>query len=71
MNRTYPIITIDFVVFFVLHEVQLTDSGSSLSILFRRLFGTIKPQTFEVLDVTMVFPDMVSGTLLKVVSSQV
>ena len=24
------------------------------SILFHRLFGTIKPQTFEVLDVTMV-----------------
>jgi hypothetical protein len=27
------------------------------SILFHRLFGTVKPQTFEVLDVTMVsFP---------------
>lgn len=24
------------------------------SILFHRLFGTVKPQTFEVLDVTMV-----------------
>ena len=26
------------------------------SILFHRLFGTVKPQTFEVLDVTMVSP---------------
>lgn len=26
------------------------------SILFHRLFGTVKPQTFEVLDVTMVRP---------------
>jgi hypothetical protein len=32
------------------------------SILFHRLFGTVKPQTFEVLDVTMV--RFIGSTLL-------
>ena len=28
------------------------------AILFHRLFGTVKPQTFDVLDVTMVSPSI-------------
>lgn len=36
------------------------------SILFHRLFGTIKPQTFEVLDVTMVYrPRYLNPTTLQ------
>jgi hypothetical protein len=42
------------------------------SILFHRLFGTIKPQTFEVLDVTMVITyDINSDFTLEIVLSQV
>jgi len=51
MNSTFPTVSIDVVLERrsakeVLHAVLH-------SILFHRLFGTVKPQTFEVLDVTM------------------
>ncbi|KAF9236537.1 autophagy-related protein [Melanogaster broomeanus] len=52
MNSTFPTVSIDVVLERrsakeVLHAVLH-------SILFHRLFGTVKPQTFEVLDVTMI-----------------
>ncbi|KIK80687.1 hypothetical protein PAXRUDRAFT_158000 [Paxillus rubicundulus Ve08.2h10] len=51
MNTTFPTVSIDVVLERrsakeVLHAILH-------SILFHRLFGTVKPQTFEVLDVTM------------------
>jgi len=68
MNSTHPVVTIDIVSnecvlsFFSLSEiVQVLDRHTTKevlravlhAILFHRLFGTVKPQTFEVLDVTM------------------
>ncbi|KAF8237014.1 DUF1649-domain-containing protein [Tricholoma matsutake] len=47
----HPVITIDLIL-----DRQTTKDvlrGVLHSILFHRLFGTVKPQTFEVLDVTM------------------
>lgn len=38
------------------------------SILFHRLFGTVKPQTFEVLDVTMVSSALLCIVVLAPVS---
>jgi len=51
MNNTYPIITIDI----VLDRRTAQEALRAIlhSILFHRLFGTVKPQMFEVLDVTM------------------
>ncbi|KAF5349564.1 hypothetical protein D9756_008829 [Leucocoprinus leucothites] len=51
INATFPTITIDL----VLDRQTIKDvlSGILHSILFHRLFGLIKPQIFEVLDVTM------------------
>jgi len=51
MNSTHPIITIDL----ILDKLNTKDvlHGVLHSILFHRLFGTVKPRTFEVLDVTM------------------
>ncbi|KAI0714569.1 autophagy-related protein [Earliella scabrosa] len=51
MNAGHPTITIDL----VLDRQQTKEVlGAMLhSILFHRLFGTVKPKTFEVLDVTM------------------
>lgn len=69
-NITHPKITIELVRTLLLSNqsyslrllVQVLDRlttkdvlrGVLHSILFHRLFGTVKPQTFEVLDVTMV-----------------
>ncbi|TFK35453.1 autophagy-related protein [Crucibulum laeve] len=51
MNNTFPTITIDL----VLDRLTTKDvlHGVLHSILFHRLFGTVRPQTLEVLDVTM------------------
>ncbi|KAH0584647.1 hypothetical protein H2248_010179 [Termitomyces sp. 'cryptogamus'] len=50
-NGSFPTITIDL----VLDRLTTKDvlRGMLHSVLFHRLFGTVKPQTFEVLDVTM------------------
>ncbi|KDR82145.1 hypothetical protein GALMADRAFT_240679 [Galerina marginata CBS 339.88] len=50
-NAVLPTITVDL----ILDRLTMKDAlhGVLHSILFHRLFGTIKPQTFEVLDVTM------------------
>lgn len=68
-TNTHPVITIDLVrvrksiirkcseLFLqILDRLTTKDvlQGVLHSILFHRLFGTVKPQTFEVLDVTMV-----------------
>jgi hypothetical protein len=69
-DDVHPVITIDLVQQFLLsfrsHSNQQLSQildrqttkdvirGVLHSILFHRLFGTVKPQTFEVLDVTMV-----------------
>ncbi|KAF8061838.1 autophagy-related protein [Lyophyllum atratum] len=50
-TTVHPIITIDLTLDRVTTRDVLT--GVLQSILFHRLFGTVKPQTFEVLDVTM------------------
>ncbi|KAA1479439.1 DUF1649-domain-containing protein [Dentipellis sp. KUC8613] len=51
MNTTHAIITIDI----ILDRHNTRDVLRALlhAILFHRLFGSIKPQTFEVLDVTL------------------
>ncbi|KAF9443000.1 DUF1649-domain-containing protein [Macrolepiota fuliginosa MF-IS2] len=51
VSTTYPTITIDL----VLDRQTIKDvlNGVLHSILFHRLFGLIRPQIFEVLDVTM------------------
>ncbi|KAI0370122.1 DUF1649-domain-containing protein [Pilatotrama ljubarskyi] len=51
MNSGHPTITIDL----VLDRLQTKEVLRAVlhSILFHRLFGTVKPRTFEVLDVTM------------------
>ncbi|KAF6758379.1 autophagy-related protein [Ephemerocybe angulata] len=51
MEATYPTITVDL----ILDRFTTKDvlHGVLHSILFHRLFGTIKPTSFEVLDVTM------------------
>ncbi|RDB19500.1 hypothetical protein Hypma_013602 [Hypsizygus marmoreus] len=50
-NVSHPTITIDL----ILDRLTTKDvlRGVLHAILFHRLFGTVKPQTFEVLDVTM------------------
>lgn len=66
-GSTHPTITIDLVSSLVLEsvpssQIQILDRHTTKdvlravlhSILFHRLFGTVKPRTFEVLDVTMV-----------------
>jgi autophagy-related protein 101 len=49
---SYPTISIDLIV--DRSTVKEVLNGMLHTILFHRLFGTIKPKTFEVLDVTMV-----------------
>ncbi|KAL6304037.1 autophagy-related protein [Sparassis latifolia] len=51
MNQTYPTITIDLVL--DRHTTKEVLRAVLHSILFHRLFGTVKPQIFELLDVTM------------------
>lgn len=41
------------------------------AILFHRLFGTIRPQTFEVLDVTMVRPSIDAIVLFRILTTRV
>lgn len=79
MNETHPIITIDIVrlptstLFPSSHTIkQALDRRTAQealqailhAILFHRLFGTVKPQTFEVLDITMVRIHEISLTLI-------
>ncbi|KAH9830451.1 autophagy-related protein [Rhodofomes roseus] len=49
--NTHPTVTIELVL--DRHTTQEVLRAVLHSILFHRLFGTVKPQTFEVLDVTM------------------
>ncbi|KAH9914903.1 autophagy-related protein [Epithele typhae] len=51
MNAAYPTITIDL----VLDRLQTREVLRAVlhAVLFHRLFGTVRPRTFEVLDVTM------------------
>ncbi|KAI0784067.1 DUF1649-domain-containing protein [Abortiporus biennis] len=51
MNATHPTITIDLVL--DRHTTREVLRAVLHSILFHRLFGTVKPQVIEVLDVTM------------------
>ncbi|KAH7906831.1 autophagy-related protein [Hygrophoropsis aurantiaca] len=51
MNTGYPTVTIDVIL--DRHTAKEVLGAVLHSILFHRLFGTVKPQTFEVLDVTM------------------
>ncbi|KAH9942969.1 autophagy-related protein [Amylocystis lapponica] len=51
MNATHPTITIDLVL--DRHTTKDVLRAVLHAILFHRLFGTVKPQIFEVLDVTM------------------
>jgi len=52
-SGTHPIITIDIVLDHDRHTTKEVLGAILHSILFHRLFGTVKPQIFEVLDVTM------------------
>ncbi|KAJ7290288.1 autophagy-related protein [Mycena rebaudengoi] len=51
MNTSHPTITIDLVL--DRHTTKDVLQGVLHAILFHRLFGLVKPQIFEVLDVTM------------------
>ncbi|KIJ64177.1 hypothetical protein HYDPIDRAFT_90906 [Hydnomerulius pinastri MD-312] len=51
MNAPFPTVTIDVIL--DRHSAKEVLHAILHSILFHRLFGTVKPQTFEVLDVTM------------------
>ncbi|KAG2144659.1 autophagy-related protein [Suillus bovinus] len=51
MNANFPTVTIDVIL--DRHSAKEVLTAILHSILFHRLFGTVKPQTFEVLDVTM------------------
>ncbi|KAF9218642.1 DUF1649-domain-containing protein [Gyrodon lividus] len=67
MNTTFPMVSIDVVLERrsakeVLHAILH-------SILFHRLFGTVKPQTFEVLDVTM--PGVADSEMEQLVNDKV
>ncbi|EGN93571.1 hypothetical protein SERLA73DRAFT_189272 [Serpula lacrymans var. lacrymans S7.3] len=67
MNNNHPIVTIDVVLDRrtakeVLHAILH-------SILFHRLFGLVKPQSFEVLDVTM--PGVVDQEMEQLVNDKV
>ncbi|KAF8837532.1 DUF1649-domain-containing protein [Paxillus ammoniavirescens] len=67
MNTTFPTVSTDMVLERrsakeVLHAILH-------SILFHRLFGTVKPQTFEVLDVTM--PGVADSEMEQLVNEKV
>ncbi|KAJ7878567.1 hypothetical protein B0H14DRAFT_2711484, partial [Mycena olivaceomarginata] len=51
MNNPHPTITIDLVL--DRHTTKEVLQALLHAILFHRLFGLVKPQTFDVLDVTM------------------
>ncbi|KAG2033004.1 autophagy-related protein [Suillus americanus] len=51
MNANHPTVTIDVIL--DRHSAKEVLTAILHSILFHRLFGTVKPQTFEVFDVTM------------------
>ncbi|KAI5120576.1 hypothetical protein M0805_002526 [Coniferiporia weirii] len=67
MDGVQPIITIDL----VLDRLTTKDVLKAVlhSILFHRLFGTIKPQTLEVLDVTM--PGVKDGPTERLIEEKV
>ncbi|KAH6906950.1 hypothetical protein BKA70DRAFT_382264 [Coprinopsis sp. MPI-PUGE-AT-0042] len=67
MSNAYPTITIDL----ILDRSTVKDvlHGVLHSILFHRLFGTIKPTSFEVLDVTM--PGVADSEIEQLVSTKV
>ncbi|KAL1742532.1 autophagy-related protein [Schizophyllum fasciatum] len=65
--NAHPTITIDLVLDRQNAKEVLT--GVLHAILFHRLFGTVKPQTFEVLDVTM--PGVSDATMERLVSDKV
>ncbi|KAI0088939.1 DUF1649-domain-containing protein [Irpex rosettiformis] len=66
-TNNYPVITIDL----VLDRRNTRDVLTAVlhSILFHRLFGTVKPKTFEVLDVTM--PGVDDPEIKQLVDSRV
>ncbi|KAL1683016.1 autophagy-related protein [Schizophyllum commune] len=65
--NAHPTITVDL----VLDRQNARDvlTGVLHAILFHRLFGTVKPQTFEVLDVTM--PGVCDATMERLVQDKV
>ncbi|KAF8486667.1 autophagy-related protein [Russula emetica] len=67
MNSTHATVTIDI----VLDRQNTREILCALlhAILFHRLFGTIRPQTFEVLDVTM--PGVADPTMQQLVEEKV
>ncbi|KAH9973376.1 hypothetical protein BGW80DRAFT_1310471 [Lactifluus volemus] len=67
MNNAHAIVTIDI----VLDRQNTCEILRALlhAILFHRLFGTIKPQSFEVLDVTM--PGVADPTMERLVDEKV
>ncbi|KAH8833934.1 autophagy-related protein [Flagelloscypha sp. PMI_526] len=67
MTTTHPIISIDL----ILDQQNTRPVLSAVlhSILFHRLFGHVKPQTFEVLDVTM--PGVVDPEMESLIKSKV
>ncbi|EDR10726.1 uncharacterized protein LACBIDRAFT_315433 [Laccaria bicolor S238N-H82] len=67
MSTGYPTITIDL----ILDRLTTKDvlHGVLHSILFHRLFGTVRPRTFEVLDVTM--PGVSDPEMEQLVSEKV
>jgi len=67
MNSTHATVTIDI----VLDRQNTREILCALlhAILFHRLFGTIRPQTFEVLDVTM--PGVADPTMEQLVEEKV
>ncbi|OCH90518.1 DUF1649-domain-containing protein [Obba rivulosa] len=67
MNSSHPIITIDL----VLDRLTTKDVLRAVlhAILFHRLFGTIKPQMFEVLDVTM--PGVDDSDMIALIDNKV
>ncbi|KAI9510807.1 autophagy-related protein [Russula earlei] len=67
MNSTHATVTIDI----VLDRQNTREILCALlhAILFHRLFGTIKPQTFEVLDVTM--PGVADPAMKRLIEDKV
>jgi len=67
MNETHPIITIDIAL--DRRTAQEALQAILYAILFHRLFGTVKPQTFEVLDITM--PGVADSEMEQLIADRV
>ncbi|KAF7300083.1 hypothetical protein MKEN_01331400 [Mycena kentingensis (nom. inval.)] len=67
MSSSHPTITIDLVL--DRHTTKDVLQGVLHAILFHRLFGLVKPQTFDVLDVTM--PGVKDDEIEKLVNDKV